>query len=196
VGAHDTLYSGTVSAALEGAHWGVPSVAISHCSGDESLMPALQEPLMALLPALLEVAVRTRGAVNVNLPPWDRGPWQGMVSARLGQRFYSNEVVARNDPRGRMYFWIGGTEVTMPDIAGTDCNAIRDGWVSVTPLGNDLTRTDLLGVVDQTLRRTTVTAESTVAQSTVAQSTVVQSTVAQSVGAHSRSTTDHLLGTT
>lgn len=148
---HDTLYSGTVSAALEGAHWGVPSLAISHCSGDESWMPALEEPLAALMPALLQAALRTRGAVNVNLPPRESGPWRGVVAARLGQRFYSNEVVARNDPRGRLYFWIGGTEVTMPDIAGTDCNAVRDGWVSVTPLGNDLTRSDLLGVVGQAL---------------------------------------------
>jgi 5'-nucleotidase len=58
----------------------------------------------------------------------------------MGQRFYSNEVIVRNDPRGRHYYWIGGAEVTMPDIAGSDCNAVRDGLVSVTALGDDLSR--------------------------------------------------------
>lgn len=137
---HDVLYSGTVAGALEGAHWGVPSIAISHCSSKEAEMPRLERPIADLLPTLMAIARRTRGTVNVNLPPIDRQPWKGMVATRLGQRFYSNEVIARNDPRGRHYFWIGGAEVTMPDISGSDCNAIRDGFVSVTPLGDDLTR--------------------------------------------------------
>lgn len=148
---HDVLYSGTVAGALEGSHWGVPSIAISHCSSNEADMPRLEQPVAELLPALIAIALNNQGTINVNLPPIDRQPWQGMVATRLGQRFYSNEVIARNDPRGRHYFWIGGADVTMPDIAGSDCNAIRDGQVSVTPLGDDLTRTSAIGQIAKEL---------------------------------------------
>ena len=64
---------------------------------------------------------------------------KGVRAARLGHRIYSNEVHERADPRGHLYYWIGGAQVTMPDIAGSDCNAVRDNFVSVTPLGDDLT---------------------------------------------------------
>ena len=137
---HDVLYSGTVAGALEGAHWGVPSVAISHCSGDENEIILFEQQLTSLLPRLLDVAKKVGGAVNVNLPAHNKGPWKGIVATRMGQRFYSNEVITRNDPRGRHYYWIGGASVHMPDIEGSDCNAVRDGFVSITALGDDLTR--------------------------------------------------------
>ncbi len=137
---HDVLYSGTVAGALEGAHWGVPSLAISHCSSRESEL-ALVEPLLAdLLRPLIVAAESLGGALNVNLPPVADGPYLGTVVTAIGHRYYSNEVHARNDPRGRLYYWIGGAHVTMPDVPGSDCNAIRDRLVSVTPLGDDLTR--------------------------------------------------------
>lgn len=148
---HDVLYSGTVAGALEGAHWGVPSIAFSHCSSNEADMPRLEQPIVELLPALMAIARKSQGTINVNLPAIDRQHWKGMVATCLGQRFYSNEVIARNDPRGRHYFWIGGAEVTMPDIVGSDCNAIRDGYVSVTPLGDDLTRNSAIAQIAEDL---------------------------------------------
>ncbi len=137
--AHDVLYSGTVAAALEGAHWQVPSLAISHCSSKEEEIALLEPYLPGLLRKLLPVAQSTRACLNVNLPPVREGPYKGIQVAHLGHRYYSNEVIARNDPRGRMYYWIGGAKVTMPDMEGSDCNGIRDGYVTVTPLGDDLT---------------------------------------------------------
>jgi len=137
---HDTLYSGTVAGALEAAHWGVPALAISHCAPGEAGLAELKSPLAALLPRLAEAAKGYRGVLNVNLPDVKQGQWQGLRATRLGHRYYSNEVVERGDPRGRAYFWIGGAHVHMPDIEGSDCNAVRDGYVSVTPLGDDLTR--------------------------------------------------------
>lgn len=137
---HDVLYSGTVAGALEGAHWQVPSLAISHCTSSEARMEELEPLLDDLMPRLLRVAKTQRGAVNVNLPPIHKGPWRGVRAACMGERIYANEVIERNDPRGRNYYWIGGQDVKMPDIEGSDCNAVRDGYVSVTPLGDDLTR--------------------------------------------------------
>ncbi len=137
--AHDVLYSGTVAAALEGAHWGVPSIAISHCSSSEPLLERLEGVLADLLDVIVPIALKAGRALNVNLPPADRLPYKGVRAARLGHRIYSNEVHERADPRGHLYYWIGGAQVTMPDIAGSDCNAVRDNFVSVTPLGDDLT---------------------------------------------------------
>lgn len=138
--AHDVLYSGTVAGALEGAHWGVPSLAISHCSSQEKDIAGLEPILADILRPLIDAARQVKGCLNVNLPPVGRAPYQGTVVARLGKRFYSNEVIERNDPRGQLYYWIGGAQVTMPDIEGSDCNGIRDGYVTVTPLGDDMTR--------------------------------------------------------
>ena len=142
---HDVLYSGTVAGAMEGAHWGVPSLAISHCSTRESELP-LVEPLLAdILRPVIVAAQKLGGALNVNLPSASDGAYLGTVVTAIGHRYYSKEVHARNDPRGRLYYWIGGADVTMPDIAGSDCNAVRDRFVSVTPLGDDLTRHGGLG---------------------------------------------------
>lgn len=137
--AHDVLYSGTVSAALEGAHWGVPSIAISHCSGNTDWLPAISTVAAKSIRAVLPVAQRLKRAINVNLPPADRMPYAGIVATKLGHRVYSNEVHERQDPRGGSYYWIGGATVTMKDVAGSDCNAVRDNYVSVTPLGDNLT---------------------------------------------------------
>ena len=137
---HDVLYSGTVAGALEGAHWGVPALAVSHCSSREHDLALLEPLLLDILKPLVTAAQTLGGALNVNLPPVTEGPYVGTVVTSIGHRYYSNEVHARNDPRGRLYYWIGGAEVTMPDVPGSDCNAIRDRQVSVTPLGDDLTR--------------------------------------------------------
>jgi 5'-nucleotidase len=138
--AHDVLYSGTVSGALEGAHWGVPSLAISHCNSKETDIAALEPMLGEILTTLLPTALELGGALNVNLPSVHRAPYAGIAVTSLGRRYYSNEVIERNDPRGQPYYWIGGAKVTMPDLEGSDCNAIRDNLISVTPLGDDLTR--------------------------------------------------------
>ncbi len=138
--AHDVLYSGTVAGALEGAHWGVPSVAVSHCSSQESDLAQIEPYLYDILEPVIAAAQRMKVALNVNLPPVQRAPYKSTRVTRLGQRFYSNEVIQRNDPRGQMYYWIGGASVHMPDVQGSDCNAIRDNHVSVTPLSDDMTR--------------------------------------------------------
>ena len=150
--AHDVLYSGTVSGALEGAHWGVPSVAISHCSGDLSLLPRTRDVVAEVLRAVIPVAQRTGRAINVNLPPADRMPYRGIVGTKLGHRVYSNEVHERADPRGRSYYWIGGASVTMKDVPGSDCNAVRENWISVTPLGDDLTLHEEVALVAEEVR--------------------------------------------
>lgn len=143
--AHDVLYSGTVAGALEGAHWGVPAIALSHFSSDEAKLALLEERILpSILDRVIPTALQMKLALNVNIPSADTAPFAGLRVTRLGERYYSNDVHERNDPRGRFYYWIGGSTVTMPDIAGSDCNAVRDGYVSLTPLSDNLTRDSAL----------------------------------------------------
>ena len=77
--------------------------------------------------------------LNVNVP--DRSPEAipGWMITRQGRRVYSESVVRKLDPRGLPYYWIGGTAPAWKTTGGTDDAAVRDGWISVTPLHLDLT---------------------------------------------------------
>ena len=80
--------------------------------------------------------------LNVNVPAGDDRRYR---MTRLGRRLYKDDVQERNDPRGRAYYWIGGGEAGMEEVAGSDCEAIEAGIASVTPLHLDLTAEWLLG---------------------------------------------------
>jgi broad specificity polyphosphatase/5'/3'-nucleotidase SurE len=83
-----------------------------------------------------EGAIPRGSLLNVNLPA---GPVTGFQVTRLGQRVYRDQVVVREDLRGRAYYWIGGPEEEGTDAPGSDCTAVRAGLTSVTPLALDLT---------------------------------------------------------
>ena len=84
--------------------------------------------------------------VRVNIP--GNGEPKGYAITRLGKHSYGYEVIEKEDPRGRKYYWIGGNEYQHEDIPGSDCNAVlKDGLVSVTPLHLDLTAHDLAAEV-------------------------------------------------
>lgn len=153
----DTFYSGTVAAAREGALRGVPAIAFSLGMGrvETAIRPAdAQKPTMTgLAPIAARMARRfveaTRGAaddrgaplLNVNFPAGLAVP-RGIRATRLGRRRYTDEVEVREDPRGREYLWIGGPSAFHDPAAGSDTEAVDEGYVSVTPLALDATRTD------------------------------------------------------
>ncbi|WP_373048482.1 5'/3'-nucleotidase SurE [Vulgatibacter sp.] len=140
--ADDVTYSGTVAAAMEGALLGVPAIAVSLVSR-ETFDFAFAAKFAAGLAA--EVAERKlpRGMLlNVNVP---RDPAGGYRFTKLGKRSYGSAVVENVDPRGRKYYWIGGSESKHVDIPGSDCNAVfGERLISVTPLHLDLTEYKLL----------------------------------------------------
>ncbi len=133
----DVTYSGTVSAALEAALLGVPGLAVSLVQPGEpaSFRPAAQAAatLVRLMLAAGDAAGRL---LNVNVPP---GRPRGLRVTRLGRRVYSERVIERRDPRGRRYFWIGAGPPAWDAGEDTDHAAVRAGYISVTPLGTDLT---------------------------------------------------------
>jgi 5'-nucleotidase len=146
----DVHYSGTVSAAIEGTILGIPSVAVSLVHprrGDFDLA--------ARFGAELGRWVLDRGGLppgvtlNVNVPEGQPTTWQRTF---LGRRPYSHAVHVRHDPRGRPYYWIGGDPAAHDDLPGSDCNAIHEGMVSVTPLEVDLTEPRLEALLDGGVR--------------------------------------------
>lgn len=136
--AADVIYSGTVAAAMEGALLGVPSIAFSLASRSELEFAAAARFARSLVQAALLAELPRGMLLNVNVPA--SGPISGYEVTRLGRHAYVAEVIEKEDPRGRKYFWIGGTGYEHETELGTDVTAVHDGArVSVTPMMLDLT---------------------------------------------------------
>jgi 5'-nucleotidase len=145
---YDVYYSGTVGAAREGLIHGIPAVALSLSSRPPYPLDAIRPAVIEILKRVKHFGLPAETLLNVNFPSprEDAAPgWLGIPGCRglrattLGKRYYGNEVVFREDPRGRAYFWIGGAWPRIEEVEGTDCEAVRQGWVSMTPLGLDTT---------------------------------------------------------
>jgi 5'-nucleotidase len=140
----DVIYSGTVAAATEGRFLGLPAVAISLAS--QSHVPSHFETAGRVAEALLHRIRRhplpADTILNVNVPDRAWGELRGFKACRLGQRHRSEPVIRGSDPRGRELYWVGAAGPEQDAGPGTDFHAIRENYVSVTPLQIDLTRYD------------------------------------------------------
>ena len=140
----DVIYSGTVAAATEGRFLGLPAVAISLAS--LSHVPQHFETAgrvaLSLLQRIRRHPLPADTILNVNVPdcPWEE--IKGFKACRLGQRHKSEPVIRDTDPRGRELYWVGAAGPEQDAGPGTDFHAIRENFVSVTPLQIDLTRYD------------------------------------------------------
>lgn len=137
----DVSYSGTVSAALEGCIMGLPSIAFSHIDTGEPDFSDGAAYARELAEIVLEQGLPPRVYLNVNFPKTPAGTVRGVRVTTLGSRWYDDCIVPAKDPRGKPYFWIGGSGYRFDDIPGSDCNALTDGYISVTPLSADPTAT-------------------------------------------------------
>lgn len=134
----DVIYSGTVSGAREGYLHGLPAIAASLDSltnREEAYLPAARLTRL-LLAELLGSGPRPVPLLNVNIPA---GEIRGVRITRLGVRKYRNVFHRREDPRGRVYYWLAGEAVDLDQGPDTDARALREGYASVTPLRLDLT---------------------------------------------------------
>lgn len=137
--ADDVTYSGTVAAAMEASILGVPAIAFSLATRRGfDFAPAARFARAFVAAALDRRPLPAHILLNVNVPAGVEP--QGFAFTRLGKHSYGYDVVEKVDPRGRKYYWIGGSEYQHEDIPGSDCNTVlRDHLVSVTPLHLDLT---------------------------------------------------------
>jgi 5'/3'-nucleotidase len=135
--ADDVTYSGTVAAAMEASLIGVPAIAVSLAARNDLDFTHAARFTQKLVAVALAQPLPSNMLLNVNVPAGDP---RGFSVTRLGRHSYGSEVVEKTDPRGRKYYWIGGTEYQHEDVPGSDCNVVlRERRISVTPLHMDLT---------------------------------------------------------
>ncbi len=145
--ADDVIYSGTVAAAMEGSILNVPSIAFSLAARKSHEFEPAAQFARSLIKAVLANPLPKRMLLNVNVPG-GAGPFKHYEVTRLGRHTYGADVVEKEDPRGRKYYWIGGTGYEHIKEPGTDVTAVHDEHrVSVTPLMLDFTDHSLVGTV-------------------------------------------------
>lgn len=138
----DVLYSGTVSAAIEGFINGVPAVAVSLASYEYHDFSDAGILIKELL-AKFGQDITQNSLLNINVPACRP---RGIKVTRLGERRYINIFDKRTDPRGKVYFWMGGEPCDLDEgDPDTDVWVVREGYVSITPLHFDLTNHSLIG---------------------------------------------------
>jgi len=137
----DTMYSGTVAAAMEGAILGIPSIAFSlvtrEAEGPHDFRAAASFAT-TLADRILKTGLPPHTVLNVNIPNSPGGEIAGVRVTRLGKRIYQDSIVERVDPDGTSHYWIAG-EATWEVGANTDFSAVDCGMISITPLHFDLT---------------------------------------------------------
>jgi 5'-nucleotidase len=141
----DVTYSGTVAGALEAALLGIPALAVSLEGGSDYDFGAAAGAAAAVARALLTAPLPSRSFLNVNVP---RGPVKGFRTTVQARRNHVTKVTGRTDPRGRDYFWIDEAQDDWEPHDRSDYQAVRDGYVAITPLQPDLTDREALGRVE------------------------------------------------
>ncbi len=165
--AEDVTYSGTVSAAMEGALAGVRSIALSQAysregMGDTVPFAAAEVWTARVLEPLLDFATEPGTLINVNFPAMRPEDVKGIRVCRQGIRDYGRlRIVQRTDPRGYDYYWFGLGPMVQTPGHSTDLEAVADGFVSVSPLHLDLTHDNSLDALN---RRLAAMPESTTAK--------------------------------
>jgi 5'-nucleotidase len=141
----DVLYSGTVSAALEGSINGFPAIAFSLATFSDV---GYERAAAFAVQLVRQVQARTlppKFLLNVNLPALEGEGYRGVRITKLGVRKYTDVFEARTDPRGRTFYWLAGEAIESGEDADSDVVAVRSNWVSITPIQYDMTLYPMLG---------------------------------------------------
>ena len=144
----DVLYSGTVSAAMEGVLEGIPSIAFSLASFTALEFQPSADFAVELIKKLAQESYPTAPLLSVNVPAIATSEMAGVLVTRQGLRRYIEKFAKRLDPRGKSYYWLEGEIVedieqpknpNLPEHILTDVQAIRDRYITITPLQYNLT---------------------------------------------------------
>ena len=142
----DITYSGTVAGALEGALLGIPSIAVSlRATRGEYDFTHAARAAAVMAEAILRRPLPSRTFLNINVP---KGPPKGYRVTVQAKRNHVTSVAERHDPKGRPYYWIEEGQNEWEPHDRSDYQAVRDGYVSITPLQPDLTAHDALTDVE------------------------------------------------
>jgi 5'-nucleotidase len=144
----DVTYSGTVAGALEGALLGIASIAVSLERTPDYDFTGAAETAASIAEAVLERGLPGRTFININVPS---GTPRGVRVTVQAKRNHLTVVAEREDPRGRPYYWIEEGQNDWEPHDRSDYQAVKEGFISVTPLQPDLTAHDVLTFVDEQL---------------------------------------------
>ncbi|MGH8670654.1 MAG: 5'/3'-nucleotidase SurE [Burkholderiales bacterium] len=136
----DTIYSGTVAAATEGFLLGIPSIAVSLDSAARGNFASAARVVTELVQRHHRSPFPQPFLLNINVPDVPYADVRGIAITRLGKRHKAEAVVKTESPRGETVYWVGAAGAAWDAGEGTDFAALKQGWVSVTPLQVDLTR--------------------------------------------------------
>lgn len=133
----DISYSGTVSAAIEGTMYSVPSLAVSLTGEPPFLYETAGRIIRQLAAKTLENGLPANTLMNINIPHGKQ--INGLKVTRQGRRIWKQAVQEITDPQGRLHYWIGGGTPILDAGKDTDVHAVGNGYISVTPIHLDLT---------------------------------------------------------
>jgi 5'-nucleotidase len=136
----NVLYSGTVAAAIEGAFFGITSIAVSLEFAEHFDYPRAARIGVDVIEQILAKNPTSGSLFNVNLPSHLRGEPKGVKIVPMGIGRYGEGFEKRKDPRGRTYYWMTYQPPYHLEGPETDVTALSDNYVTVTPLHFDLTR--------------------------------------------------------
>jgi len=140
----DVMYSGTVSAAIEGAIQGIPSIAVSQLGVKDFDYTAAAKFTAQLAREVLKNGLMPETVLNVNVPQVAASEIRGVQVTTLGTRRYHNEFEERINPRGVSYYWLAGGLKDIEAEPESDIKAVRDGYISVSPVHFDFTNRQLM----------------------------------------------------
>jgi len=145
----DVTYSGTVSGAFEAALLGPPGIAVSlQRTGEPFDFSEAARSARIVGGAVLEKGLPSRTFLNINVP---KGPTKGFKITVQARRNHITKVDERIDPRGQRYFWIEEGQNEWEPHDRSDFQAVRDGYISITPLQSDLTAYTIIPAVEELL---------------------------------------------
>ncbi|WP_457644009.1 5'/3'-nucleotidase SurE [Persephonella sp.] len=137
---NDIFYSGTVGAAREGTLFGIPSVAFSPASSKNPDFEGMAELAIKIVKKVLHKGLPEKVFLNVTFPNIKIDQIKGFLLTRQGRGAYREEIKKYISPSKEVYYWIGGEETLEEECErGTDYTAVREGYVSITPIRLDLT---------------------------------------------------------
>ncbi len=148
----DVLYSGTIAAAMEGRHLGLPAIAVSMDSFTPEHYETAAKAVVQVLGDLSTATFAANTILNINVPdiPWSE--IKGFKATRLGNRHKSEGMIIQDDPRGDPMYWVGPPGAAQDAGEGTDFYAVSHQYVSITPLQIDLTRYNTLDELENWLK--------------------------------------------
>lgn len=140
----DTIYSGTVAAAMEGYLLNIPAMAISMSQHNASHFETAAKVTVELVQHYMRNPYQPPMLLNVNVPDIPYESLNGKVITRLGKRHKAEPVIKLNTPRGEQVYWIGAAGQPNDGGEGTDFYAVANNQVSITPIRADLTKYEQL----------------------------------------------------